>query len=84
MAETCSGCGAAVVWALTPSGGKSPLDREPAETGNVMLIRVDHIGLMAITLSKEGLQLARDHGLPLRLSHFATCPEREQFQRTRA
>jgi hypothetical protein len=84
MADACTACGCRLVWALTPTGARAPIERDPSPAGNVLILDVSHIGLMAVTLSKEGLQLVRDHGLPLRLNHFASCPEKEQFRRQKA
>jgi hypothetical protein len=84
MAETCSACHCRLVWAVTPTGARAPIERDPDPDGNVLILDVSHLGLMAVTLSKEGLQLARDHGLPLRLNHFASCEFKEQFRRQKA
>jgi hypothetical protein len=78
----CSGCKAFMLWALTPSGAKAPIDYRPAESGNVLLLQPSGFGeLLAVTLSGDGLQRARQRGMDLRTNHYATCPEAEQFRR---
>jgi hypothetical protein len=79
MAEHCD-CGAPIFWAMSPAGAKSPIDAYVnTEKGNVLLLAPTGMGqLLAITLSKDALKLARERRLPLRLSHWATCANREQ------
>jgi hypothetical protein len=78
----CDACQAFMLWAITPNGGKMPVDYRPSPQGNVLLLSPSGLGeLLAITLSKEGLELARARGLDLRMPHHATCPEAERFRR---
>lgn len=78
----CSACGEMMLWALTPSGAKAPIEYRPGENGNVLLLQPSGWGeLLAVTLSGEGLERARQRGMDLRLSHYATCPSAEQFRR---
>lgn len=79
-ASECGSCRAPIVWALSPAGAKSPIDVYPhAEKGNVLLSAPTGFGaVLAVTLSKDALRLARERRLPLRLSHWVTCPDREQ------
>ena len=37
--QTCPKCGAGVLWALTGDGKRLPVDLEPVEDGDVLLIR---------------------------------------------
>jgi hypothetical protein len=53
-----------------------PLDVEPSEHGN---IRIE--GEVAFVLARGALSAARRSGVPLRISHFATCPRAEQHRR---
>lgn len=45
--KTCSRCGAAIVYAAAPNGGRIPLDSYPDDTGR---IRVDVLGRDLIAL----------------------------------
>jgi hypothetical protein len=81
MAE-CRSCGAAVDWATTTTGKQTPLDREPTQDGNVILLHaVPGVGPLAVTLSGPTLDRARTHGAVLRTSHFATCPNAAEHRR---
>lgn len=80
--DKCSACGAYMIWAITPAGARSPIDYSPSGQGNVALALVDGLGSpLAVTMSKGGLELARERGVQLRVSHFVTCPNREEFKR---
>lgn len=81
--KPCAGCGLAIAWRLTRKGAKIPLDPEPVSTGNVIL---DRQGL-AVVLDRERIKVLearadRDRW-PRYVSHFATCPNRDQFRRQR-
>lgn len=79
--ETCSACGSHMIWAISPSGARSPIDYAPSETGNVLLLSPTDLGqVLAVVLSKDGLDLARSRGLHLRTSHWATCPNADEFR----
>jgi hypothetical protein len=78
--SNCSACGQHLTWALTTAGKKAPINTEPSDNGNVLILQPKSLGeKLAITLSGDALDLARKHGLPLHLNHFADCPEAEQF-----
>lgn len=80
--ETCSACGSHMIWAISPSGARSPIDYAPSEKGNVLLLSPTDLGqVLAVVLTKDGLDLARERGIPLRLNHFASCPNAEEFRR---
>jgi hypothetical protein len=80
----CDGCGLPLIWAHTPAGARAPIVRDPAEDGNVLLLRHSVLGILAIQLTKDLLDQARKQGVDLRLNHFASCPNRAQFARGRA
>ncbi len=63
--QKCRSCGAAILWCKTEKGKAMPVDAEPSENGNVMLV-----GDVAKYV-KPGETLP---GIALHLSHFATCP----------
>lgn len=81
---TCRSCPAAIRWARTNTGKASPLDREPTPDGNVALMTTEGgtaDDVFAVTLSGYALERARHLGVPLRLSHFATCPNRQRHRK---
>jgi hypothetical protein len=76
----CSACGQALTWALTAAGKTAPINTNPSDNGNVLILAPRDLGQkLAITLSGISLDLARKHSLPLHLNHFADCPEADQF-----
>lgn len=75
--ESCRSCGARVVWARHFTTGKSaPIDVEPVDGGNVALWPDDDTGDAVYSIPKNGALSG-----PLRTSHFATCPNAEQWRR---
>lgn len=86
MAELCKTCKAEIVFAMTPSGASAPIDLYPVrEGGNVLLLAPTGGGggegvLVAVVLSKGALDAAREKRVPLRLNHWATCPDRQEWR----
>lgn len=71
-----------MTWAMSTSGARSPIETAVSEAGNVLLLHPRGLEVtLAVVLSKEALEMARERGLPLHLNHFSTCPERERFKR---
>ncbi len=81
MSDTCDGCGAPLYWAHTPTGARAPIVRDPSEDGNVLLLNHTVLGVLAVQLSRDMLEQARQQGVELRVNHFADCPARAQFAR---
>lgn len=78
----CSACKAALVWALTPTGAKAPVEEAVEPGGNVLMLRPAGLDApLAVVLSQAALEHARERGVPLHFNHFARCPEKEKFQR---
>lgn len=78
--NACSACGQALTWALTPAGKRAPINTDPSDTGNVLILQPRNLTeKLAITLSGPTLNLARASGLPLHLNHFADCPDADRF-----
>lgn len=79
--NACKTCKAEIRWAMTPAGKAAPIDRLAVESGNVLLLQPTGLGkLLAITLTGAALEEARKQHVPLRLNHWATCPDREQWK----
>ena len=77
-ATTCKSCGASIVWIETDAGKPMPLDAEPSPTGTVML---DETGRRGSVCKGDDLERCRTEGVPLRVSHFATCAQASQHRR---
>jgi hypothetical protein len=70
MAEVqrCRSCGAPIIWCVTASEKRMPLDAEPVADGNIVLD-----GEKALYLGPAG-QRALAADVKRYKSHFATCP----------
>lgn len=78
-APRCRSCGAVLIWAVTDSGRRMPLDFDPVPNGNLVLSR-DRDSPRAIVLS-PGQQ---PHvSVPRYISHFSSCPHAKRFRRAR-
>jgi hypothetical protein len=76
----CEACGTEMVGAVHSKTGKvAPIVVEPADNGNILLWRASDGTLSYSNLPPETCDLLRDLGVPLRLNHFADCPQRERF-----
>lgn len=78
----CRTCRADIIWAVSVStGGNMPIDREPAELGNIVMERDPaRGGFFGDVLTGDDLAAAREKGRPLHLSHFVTCPDHEKWR----
>jgi hypothetical protein len=83
---TCRGCRARIEWALL-NGNPHPFDVVPTDTGRgyELVELANEPGPIAVYVNAHALQARRLNGEQVRLvvSHFATCPEKERFQRPR-
>jgi hypothetical protein len=80
---TCSSCGAAIEWAITPTDVRMPLDAHPVDRQGAVLAawrRPD--GQLAVRPmpAAGGFLWPDEH--PAR-SHFATCPNADRHRRPR-
>lgn len=88
---TCS-CGAAVVAATTKARRQAPVTVEPKDDGNVLLFRSAELDdetrrprVECRTIADEhALMFLRSEGVPLRLNHFADCPDRDRYGKPKA
>lgn len=82
MTSACQACNAPLIWAVTPAGKRAPITAQASFDGNVLVLQPRDLGeKLAVTLSGDSLELARKHGLPLHLNHFADCIAAEDFKR---
>jgi len=85
---SCKGCGAAIVWAVTPEGKRQPFDRVPDSKGNRVLLGrgPDRPPLaLPINVLVGGPEEPRNLNDGLRgqvayMPHHATCPFVEDFR----
>jgi hypothetical protein len=70
----CRSCGAAIIWAVTETGKRMPVDAIPSDAGNILL--ADGIAVIA-----KNDDTAADN--ELHTSHFATCPHAAQHRKAR-
>lgn len=62
----CRSCGEPILWAVTSTGSRIPIDFEPVSDGNVQL---NENG--SCVMAGKGKALTG----PLRKTHYATCPD---------
>jgi hypothetical protein len=83
MRATCKSCGAPILWTITERGKRMPLDAAPTEDGTVEVIGTafgSSLGMSRV-LSGDTLTAARAARAPLRRSHFAHCPQADEWRR---
>lgn len=66
----CSACGAPIQWCKTINGKSIPMDPDGDEHGN-----------MTILDDGTAIHVKPEDGYGLYTSHFATCPNAEEFRR---
>jgi hypothetical protein len=71
--EPCRSCGAFVVWAITESGKRMPVDCEADIRGKLRL-HIDNLGVVRVTHDPFS---QTPHYRP----HFATCPDAESWRK---
>lgn len=74
----CKSCKAPVLWAQTVAGKWTPLDREPAADGNIVVMPAG-----AMVLPPETAALGQKIGARRYRSHFATCPHGAAHRKAR-
>lgn len=79
----CRSCGASIIWAVTSTGRKMPLDAQPVpssvKTGRFRLT----LGPDDSVLAQFVPAYAEDDAEDLHLSHFATCPQSPGWRKSR-
>ncbi len=78
----CRACNAPMVWGVTESGAKMPVDPEPVEGGNVIVLSDAGLaGPLVKVLGEPTLLDGLAEPTVRYVSHFATCPNAEEFRR---
>ena len=72
-ASKCRSCGAAILWAYTPSLRRMPVDAEPVDDGTLALTPYD--GQLKVEV--VGVHPSE----PRYRAHFVTCPDAEGWRR---
>lgn len=75
-AVDCRFCGSSVVWAVTDSGRRMPIDRMPAVDGGWVLFYFEEEEPEPVQRVTWARSLEEYSG-PRWLAHWATCPERD-------
>lgn len=76
MVQRCKSCGAEIEWVKTEYGKNLILDKEPNKDGNVVLLMGKNGNVFAKVM-KQGDSFP---GKPKRISHWATCPQSNQWR----
>lgn len=72
--STCRSCGAEIIWAVTESGRRIPMDAAPVKPKGLFILQPDGDALIAYSTSSAVAPL-------LYQSHFATCPNADEHRR---
>lgn len=76
MSARCRSCQRPIRWTTTTNGRRLPIDPQPADDGNVRLLRSAGAEPLADVLSRDDALIARhEAGVQLYRSHFSTCPD---------
>jgi hypothetical protein len=77
--STCRACGAPIRWERTEARGKAiPLDRDPVDAGNAILIRHGARDVVRVLGPLELELLEAD--VVRYMPHHATCPDVDEFR----
>ena len=78
----CQSCEAPIVWCETPTGHAIPIDAEPVDDGNVLLLPTIDRTHIAVVLGQDE---ARETSATVKRykAHFATCPDAASFRKSR-
>lgn len=80
--KSCEACGARLIMAAASNGGSlSPVELMPNPSGNVLLFRMPDGTVTQATLNIQLAGQLSGLGVPLRMNHFATCPQADRFRR---
>lgn len=83
MANTpCRSCGAQMIWAITETGKKMPVDAEPSSAGEFVLFWIESENTpqvrSLVSIERNGRPMGEWDGNYS--SHFATCPNAGQHR----
>lgn len=81
-------CGARILWVKTITGAWAPIDAEPSDEGNIVLMkRTEADSPMALVVTgkrflESETDVMRRNGLAFYTDHHATCADVEAFRDT--
>jgi len=84
--RACRNCRGGIMWAWTVGGERMPVDAQPTAHGNVLLYRDPARPrrlLAAVEGSRRKLDAMRAAGWPTYQHHRLSCPQADQWARTR-
>ena len=70
----CRTCRQPILWAVTTTGRRIPVDVHPTERGNLTLVTDGHQLIAGVHVDADG---------PRYLSHFATCKDANRHRKAR-
>lgn len=73
----CKSCGVAIDWAVDPKGKRVPVDQGTRHDGNLAVRQIAPGSLAVRYLRSRDTTL---HGERRTTSHFATCPDAQQWR----
>ena len=80
---TCRSCLAPITWAISVHGRPIPIDAEPVEGGNLVLVDGTHDtdrGAEPVTIARRPDALL-EPDLPRYVAHFTTCPNADEHRK---
>jgi hypothetical protein len=83
LLSACRSCGAEIVWAITGSGKRMPVDADPTPDGNLILTDDPPHAVMLVQGQDSLFAAGAGGDSPRYTSHFATCEFADQHRRTR-
>ncbi len=72
--STCRGCGAPILWLISPKDKLTPIDPAPTARGNLRIDLDYGVWLMILNFGEVPPEERY-------ISHFATCPNAKEFRR---
>jgi len=80
-ADRCRSCKAPIIWAVTKTGKRMPVDETPTKGGNIILGMRWQLPPIAHVQTEQQLALLRERGEVLYVSHFATCKQGKKWRK---
>jgi hypothetical protein len=85
--KACEACGVKMLGCLTRDGKVAPIEHDASEIGTVLIFRKaapergyeDPVAQCRTFGDGMALMELREQGVPMRLNHFASCPEAARF-----
>lgn len=81
--DLCRSCGTSIIWCTTVNGKAMPVDAEPSPHGEFLLQDHPAGGVTATFVPSMKRAAMRAAGIEFRISHFASCPDRDDHRKAR-